>query len=102
EWFAFDHLENSLFALAQDADRALRQLLDELLGESAEGPAADHDLRVGAGLPDQPGVRQVGPDAGVVLIERFQAGERRREFLKRVRRVVEVERLLQGGVPFMR
>src|SRR5436309_6579118 len=102
EWFAFDHFQHGLFALAQDADGALRQLLDELLGEGAEGPAADHDLRAGADLPDQPGVRQVGPDAGVVLVERFQAGERRREFLERVGRVVEVERVLQRGVPFMR
>src|SRR5439155_2042282 len=97
-----DHLQHGLFALAQDADGTLRQLFDELLGKGAERPAADHDPSVGADLPDQPGVREVGPDAGVVLIERFQACKRRGELLERIVRVIEGERLLQRGVPFVR
>ena len=99
---SLDHLQHGLFALAQDADGTLRQLLDELLGKGAERPAADHDLGVGADLPDQPDVRQVSPDAGVVLIERFQACKRRGELLERIVRVIEGERLLQRGVPFVR
>src|SRR5439155_24237520 len=96
-----DHLEDSLFALAQDADGAFRQLLDELLGEGAEGSTADQDLGVGANLPDQPGVREIGPDAGIVLIERFQACKRRGGLLEWIVRVVEGERLLQRGVSLM-
>ena len=66
---ALDHFQHGLFAFSENPDRALRQLFDELVGKGAEGPAADHDLRVGAGLADQPGMREVGPDAGVVLIQ---------------------------------
>ena len=75
ERLPLDDFQDGFFALPQDPDGLLRQLFDQLLGESPESPAADHNLRVRAGFADQPGVRKVGSDTTVVQIERLEAGK---------------------------
>src|SRR5918996_5327617 len=101
QWPAVYDFQNRVFALPEDADRALRQFFNELVGERRKGSASDHELRMGEFLADQPGVRQIHPDVMIVAIQVLEPLKRRGDALQGIAGKIKVERMFQRGIAFM-
>src|SRR5206468_8518851 len=92
---ALEHFQNRVLAFTEDADGAVRDLLNQLVRKGGEGATSDHQLRLRALLANEPRVGEVDADIAVIAVELFQSLEGGDHPFERITGEIEIEGVLQ-------